>query len=56
MFNYPGLGGVLFTAISGKDYFVIQGIVLMLILTLALALFIVDLVYPLVDPRIRYNR
>jgi peptide/nickel transport system permease protein len=56
MFNYPGLGGVLFTAISGKDYFVIQGIVLMLILTLALALFIVDLVYPLIDPRIRYHR
>ena len=56
MFNYPGLGGVLFTAISGKDYFVIQGIVLMLILSLALALFIVDLVYPLIDPRIRYHR
>jgi peptide/nickel transport system permease protein len=56
MFNYPGLGGVLFTAISGKDYFVIQGIVLMLILTLALALFVLDLVYPLVDPRIRYHR
>src|SRR4030095_16306068 len=45
MFNYPGLGGVLFAAISGKDYFVIQGIVLMLILSLAVALFIIDLVY-----------
>jgi peptide/nickel transport system permease protein len=56
MFNYPGLGGVLFTAISGKDYFVIQGIVLMLILALALALFVLDLVYPLIDPRIRYHR
>jgi peptide/nickel transport system permease protein len=56
MFSYPGLGGVLVAAISGKDYFVIQGIVLMLIVTLALSLFIVDLIYPLVDPRIRYHR
>jgi peptide/nickel transport system permease protein len=56
MFSYPGLGGVLVAAISGKDYFVIQGIVLMLIVSLALSLFVVDLIYPLVDPRIRYRR
>lgn len=56
MFSYPGLGGVLFNAIAGKDYFVIQGIVLMLILSLAFSLFILDLIYPLVDPRIRYKR
>jgi peptide/nickel transport system permease protein len=56
MFNYPGLGGVLFAAISGKDYFVIQGVVLMLILSLAVSLFILDLIYPLIDPRIRYQR
>lgn len=56
MFNYPGLGGILVAAVSGKDYFVIQGIVLMLILALAFALFVVDLIYPLVDPRIRYHR
>jgi peptide/nickel transport system permease protein len=56
IFNYPGLGGVLVGAIAGKDYFVIQGIVLMLIITLAVTLFILDLIYPLIDPRIRYNR
>ena len=56
MFSYPGLGGVLVAAISGKDYFVIQGVVLMLIVSLALSLFVVDLIYPLVDPRIRYHR
>ena len=55
IFNYPGLGGILFLAIAGKDYFVIQGIVLMLILALALSLFVVDLIYPWVDPRIRYQ-
>ena len=56
MFSYPGLGGLLFGAIAGKDYFVIQGIVLMLILALALSLLIVDLIYPLIDPRIRYQQ
>jgi peptide/nickel transport system permease protein len=56
IFNYPGLGGILFLAIEGKDYFVIQGIVLFLILSLAVSLFVVDLIYPLVDPRIRYSR
>jgi peptide/nickel transport system permease protein len=55
VFSYPGLGGLLVAAISGKDYFVIQGIVLMLIASLALSLFIVDLIYPIIDPRIRYS-
>ena len=40
IFNYPGLGGLLFASILGKDIFVIQGIVLMLILTLAIAVFV----------------
>lgn len=55
IFSYPGVGTLLFTAIAGKDYFVIQGIVLMLILALALSLFVIDLLYPLLDPRIRYH-
>lgn len=53
IFNYPGLGSLLYVAIRGQDYFVIQGVVLMLIVTLAVLLFVVDLVYPLLDPRIR---
>lgn len=53
IFNYPGLGNLLFVAIRGQDYFVIQGVVLILIVTLAVLLFIVDLLYPLLDPRIR---
>src|SRR5262249_13495656 len=53
MFSYPGLGGLLFGAIAGKDYFVIQGLGLMIIVALALALFLIDLLYPLVDPRVR---
>ncbi len=53
IFNYPGLGELLYSSIRGQDYFVIQGVVLMLIVTLAGLLFLVDLLYPLLDPRIR---
>ena len=53
VFNYPGLGTLLYVAIRGQDYFVIQGVVLMLIISLAALLFVVDLLYPLLDPRIR---
>ncbi len=53
IFNYPGLGTLLYVAIRGQDYYVIQGVVLVLIVTLAVMLFIVDLIYPLLDPRIR---
>lgn len=56
IFSYPGVGSLLYRAIQTKDYFVIQGIVLMLILSLAVALFVVDLLYPFLDPRIRYHR
>jgi peptide/nickel transport system permease protein len=53
IFSYPGLGSLLYVAIRGQDYFLIQGVVLMLIVTLAVLLFLVDLIYPLLDPRIK---
>jgi peptide/nickel transport system permease protein len=53
IFTYPGVGSLLFAAIRGADYFVIYGIVFMVVLTLALATLIIDLAYPLLDPRIR---
>jgi peptide/nickel transport system permease protein len=56
IFAYPGLGYKLFQAVGAKDYFVIQGIVLMIILAIAVTLFILDIVYPLIDPRISYDR
>ena len=55
IFNYPGLGGLLFTSILGNDIFVINGIVMVLIVTLALAVFIIDMLYPILDPRIRHR-
>lgn len=56
VFNYPGIGFLLFQAISQKDYFTIQGVVLLLITALAATLFCVDMLYPFVDPRVRYQR
>jgi peptide/nickel transport system permease protein len=52
IFAYPGIGYDLYQAIQNNDYFVIQGIVLLLSVSIALAMFILDLVYPLIDPRI----
>lgn len=53
IFNYPGLGGLLFTSVLGKDIFVVNGVVIVLIVSLAVAVFIIDMIYPLLDPRIR---
>lgn len=56
IFGYPGIGTVLFQAIKGSDFFVVQGIVFILIIAIGLATLILDLVYPLLDPRIVYRR
>jgi peptide/nickel transport system permease protein len=56
IFAYPGVGTVLFHAIRESDFFLIQGVVFMVIVTLGLATFILDLCYPLLDPRITYKR
>jgi peptide/nickel transport system permease protein len=56
VFGFPGIGSLLYRAVSGSDYFVIYAIVYMLILAIALATFVIDVVYPLLDPRISYQR
>ncbi len=56
VFTYPGIGSLLYTAIKGSDYFMIYGIVFMVILTLGIATLVLDLLYPLLDPRIRYHQ
>lgn len=53
IFGFPGVGYLLFKAVQGSDYFVIYGIVYMVILSIAAATLLVDLAYPLLDPRIK---
>ena len=56
VFAYPGIGTVLFRAIKEADFYVIQGVILGIIFSLGVATFILDLIYPLLDPRITYRR
>lgn len=56
IFGYPGVGYVLYNALRTADYFVIQGVVMFVIVSVALATLILDIVYPLVDPRISYEK
>jgi len=56
IFSYPGLGMLLRMAIGQQDFFLIEGIVLMIIMSTAVVLFIMDLIYPILDPRISYKR
>jgi peptide/nickel transport system permease protein len=56
IFSYPGVGFRLYQAIQAKDYFVIQGVVLVLSVSIAVTMFILDLIYPLIDPRITTER
>lgn len=53
LFNYPGLGSLLVTAVGILDFNTIQGIVLMSIFAVLTANLILDLALPFVDPRIR---
>jgi peptide/nickel transport system permease protein len=55
VFGYPGVGTVLYQAIQRFDYFVIYGVVIMLILAIGFATLVIDLLYPLLDPRITYQ-
>ena len=56
IFAYPGIGTLLFRSITGVDYFLIYGIVLLVVISIALMTLILDLIYPLLDPRIIYTR
>lgn len=52
VFSYRGMGTLIFSAIRNQDFTVIQGTSFVLILTTAIAVLIIDLIYPLIDPRI----
>jgi peptide/nickel transport system permease protein len=55
VFGYPGLGYTLFNAVNSADYNVIMGITLLSIVGIATASLLVDLSYPLFDPRVRFR-
>jgi peptide/nickel transport system permease protein len=54
VFSYPGLGTLLYNAIITGDYNLIMGITALSIVAITTAILIIDLLYPLFDPRVRF--
>jgi peptide/nickel transport system permease protein len=55
VFGYPGVGNLLFRAIVNGDYNLIMGITIFSIIGISTLILILDLTYPLFDPRVRYT-
>ena len=53
IFNYPGIGLEISIRIVNKDYMVVQGLIFFSAAMVILVNLVVDLIYPLVDPRVR---
>jgi peptide/nickel transport system permease protein len=53
VFSYPGMGYLLFNAISSSDYSVIQGVTLIITVAVLVANYLVEVLYGFIDPRIR---
>jgi peptide/nickel transport system permease protein len=55
VFSYPGVGMLVQKSILMSDYNMILGCITISIVAISTATLIVDLIYPFIDPRIRYN-
>jgi peptide/nickel transport system permease protein len=53
VFSWPGVGGLMLDGISNRDYAVVQGGLLLLVLLFIIINLLVDLTYALIDPRLR---
>ena len=56
IFNWPGVGQLLYDGLSNRDFPMVQGVVLMSGLMIVLLNFVIDVLYGFVDPRIRLSR
>ena len=53
IFSYPGLGSTLLTAIHENDYPLLSGLTLIIIIMVLISVFVLDLIYGLIDPRVK---
>jgi peptide/nickel transport system permease protein len=53
VFGYPGLGRLLIAAVHAGDYSLVIGVTSVSIIAVSAAVLLVDLLYPLLDPRVR---
>ncbi len=55
LFALPGIGQMLVTAVYQNDHFAIQGVVLTVAVAFVIINLLVDMIYPLLDPRVRHG-
>ena len=55
IFNLPGLGRLFLTALSSRDYPVVSGLNLFFSAVVMLNILLIDMIYPYLDPRVRYS-
>jgi peptide/nickel transport system permease protein len=55
IFSWPGIGRLLISAISARDYPVVEGCVLTFAMTYVVVNLATDLVYAMIDPRVRIS-
>jgi peptide/nickel transport system permease protein len=53
VFSYPGVGGLLFIAVTNHDFPLMQALFLVITLSMLVAIFVVDVLYVRLDPRVR---
>lgn len=55
VFAWPGMGRLLYDSIGKRDYPLLSGLYLMIAISVAAMMIVVDIVYGLIDPRIKYE-
>ena len=55
IFNLPGIGRMFLDALDRRDYPVVQGVNLFLSAFVMLNILLIDMIYPYLDPRVRYS-
>jgi peptide/nickel transport system permease protein len=55
LFDYPGVGLLIYTAVLQGDFNLLMGTISLSIIAVATATMLIDLIYPLLDPRIRHR-
>jgi ABC-type dipeptide/oligopeptide/nickel transport system permease component len=56
IFNFPGVGRLLLDAVRERDYPVMQGTILLVVVLYVVVNLLVDVLYAVLDPRIRYAK
>ena len=53
IFNYPGIGKLMVAGIYAGDYSLVLGVTTFSVIAVATAVFLIDILYPLIDPRVK---